>query len=134
MLAPDLDDQTVEALGKLSEALEWVERSRGALYDFHQKIGHADLTLGDAIELFEKAGHTEQAELLRTTLLGRNVLPGRWTYQIMEEYDTGYWSVFRDVEQAARDALAGGRKHVFEARMKADERTRAGREVWADGA
>src|SRR5690606_3294937 len=31
-----VDDDTVAAVGKLGEALEWVERARGRLYDFHQ--------------------------------------------------------------------------------------------------
>ena len=36
-----VDDATVEATGKLSEALEWVERARGHLYEFHQLMGRA---------------------------------------------------------------------------------------------
>lgn len=37
---PDgVDDATVEALGRLSEALETVERARGCLYAFHQLTG-----------------------------------------------------------------------------------------------
>lgn len=45
---PDgVTDAEVEALGTLSEALEWVERARGRLYDFHQLSGHADLLLGE---------------------------------------------------------------------------------------
>ncbi len=37
---PDgVDDRTVEALGKLGEALERVERARGHLYSFHQMCG-----------------------------------------------------------------------------------------------
>jgi len=122
---PDgVDDATVEALGKLSEALEWVERARGHLYEFHQLSGHADLTLGEAVDQLEEAGHDELAERLRTELVGRNVLEGRWTFQVMEEYDDGYWSVFRDLEKQARDELVQGRRHLFEAAMKERERTR----------
>ena len=40
-----LDDATVEALGKLSEALEVVEDARGHLYGFHRLTGMADLAL-----------------------------------------------------------------------------------------
>ena len=39
---PDLDDATVEGLGKLSEALETVDQARGLLYGFHQLTGKAD--------------------------------------------------------------------------------------------
>ena len=41
-----VDDATVEALGKLSEALEVVEDARGHLYGFHRLTGTADLALG----------------------------------------------------------------------------------------
>ncbi|HWN27988.1 MAG TPA: hypothetical protein VNP37_13555, partial [Actinomycetospora sp.] len=44
----DLDEGTVEALGKLSEGMEFVERARGHLYAFHQLSGTADLTIGQA--------------------------------------------------------------------------------------
>jgi hypothetical protein len=50
------------------------------------------------------------------------VLPDRWTFQIVEEYDDGYWSVFREYENKARQTLAGGRRHLFEADMKSRER------------
>ena len=52
-----LDDATVEAVGKVSEALECVERARGDLYSFHQLIGHADLMLGEACDMLRAAGH-----------------------------------------------------------------------------
>lgn len=121
---PDgVDQATVDAVGKLSEALEWVERARGRLYDFHQLSGRADLLLGEAVEQLRAAGHPQVADRLDEELVGRNVLEGRWTFQIMEEYDDGYWSVFREHEQAARDALTRGRRHLFEAGMKEDRRT-----------
>src|SRR5690349_8080387 len=34
-----MDDQTIDALGKLSKALETTERARGHLYSFHQLTG-----------------------------------------------------------------------------------------------
>ena len=125
---PDgLDDATVEALGDISEALEAVERARGHLYSFHQLSGTADLTLQKGVEGLRKAGHVELAEEIEADLVGRNVLPGRWTFQIVEAYDDGYWSVFRRYEHKSREMLAGGRRHLFEARMKERERTRGRR-------
>ncbi|WP_306206476.1 hypothetical protein [Actinoplanes sp. RD1] len=118
-----LDDTTVEALGKLSESLETVERVRGHLYSLHQLVGKADLGLDEAVALFRKAGHTELAERIERDLIGRNVVPGRWTFQLVEEFDDGYWSEFRVVEKAARDELAGGRRHLFEAEMKERRRS-----------
>src|SRR5436190_24214227 len=40
--APLADSETVDAVGKATEALEYVERARGHLYAFHQLIGRAD--------------------------------------------------------------------------------------------
>jgi hypothetical protein len=129
-----VSDTTVEALGKLSEALETVERARGRLYDLHQLIGHADLMLDEAVRLFGDAGHPKLAERIRTELVGRNVLAGRWTFQIVEEFDDGYYAVFKELDRAARDELIQGRRHVFEAEMKEARRThgRPGHEAAPD--
>jgi len=121
---PDLDDTTVEALGKLSEALETVDQARGLLYGFHQLTGKADLLLQDAVELLRKARHDALADDLDRDLVGRNVIADRWTFQIVEDYDDGYWSVFRGFDERARTELAGGDRHVYEARMKQAERTK----------
>jgi hypothetical protein len=120
---PDLDDATVEALGKLSEALETVDQARGFLYAFHQLTGKADRLLQESVELFGKAGATELAGDLDRDLVGRNVIADRWTFQIVEDFDENYWAAFRAFDQRARDELAGGDRHVFEARMKQRERT-----------
>jgi hypothetical protein len=121
-----VDDATIEAVGKLSEALESCERARGQLYAFHQLTGKADIELGEAVEKLRQAGHDEVADRIETDLLGRNVLAGRWTFQIVEDYDDNYWSLFRRLEQGAREQLTAGRRHIYEARMKERERS-AGR-------
>ena len=123
-LTPDgVDDLTIEALGALSDALETVERVRGHLYSVHQLTGTADLKLDRAIDLFRRSGHPEVADRIETKLVGRNVIAGRWTFQIVEDYDDGYWTPFRRVESEAREQLVGGRRHLFEARMKQERRT-----------
>ena len=115
------DPATVDALGKISEALEKVERARGHLYSFHQLSGSADQALQEGVAMLRAAGHDELAEEIDAGLVGRNVLPDRWTYQVVEEYDDLYWSVFREYENRARQSLARGRRHLYEARMKDDE-------------
>ena len=120
---PDLDATTVEGLGKLSEALETVEQARGLLYGFHQLTGKADRLLQDAVALLRSAGHTALADDLDRDLVGRNVVADRWTFQIVEDYDASYWTAFRGFDARARDELAGGDRHVYEARMKQRERT-----------
>lgn len=125
---PDgVDDDTVEAVGSLSEALEYVERARGHLYSFHQLMGHADLLLGETCDKLRDSGHPDIAEVLNTELVGRNVLEGRWTFQVVEEFDDNYWSVLREHERTVRDQLMGGHRHVFEAEMKQRRRTKGHR-------
>jgi hypothetical protein len=113
-----VSDKTVEALGKLSEALETVERARGRLYDLHQLIGHADFMLDDAVALLREAGHDELADRVAGEIVGRNVIPGHWTFQLVEAFDDHYYGPFRDLERDARDQLAEGRRHLFEAELK----------------
>lgn len=123
-------DETVAAVGKASEAMEWLERARGHLYELHQLVGHADLLFGDAADMLEEAGHQEQADRLRDEVVGRNVIHGRWTFQMVEDFDDGYWSAARTNERRLCDELLEGRRHVFESEMKEDRRSkgRAGHE------
>ena len=122
-----VSDETVEALGKLSEALEVVENARGYLYAFHRLTGMGDLTLGEAVDLLRKAGHEDLADRIERELVGRNVIEGRWTFQIVEDYDDGYYALFKELESTAREELVGGRRHLFEAEMKEDLRTHGAR-------
>jgi hypothetical protein len=118
-----LDDKTVDALGKLSEALEAVEVARGHLYAFHRLCGTGDLQAGEAVEMLRDAGHADLADKVETELIGRNVLQGRWSFQIVEEYDDGYYATFKTLERLAREQLADGKRHLYEAEMKEDRRT-----------
>jgi hypothetical protein len=117
------DDTAVAAAGKMTEALETLERARGHLYTFHQLIGETDFKLDEALDLLREHGSDELAERLSRDLIGRNVLSGRWTFQIMEDFDDGYWSTFRDLERAVRDELVDGRRHVYEAELKEQRRS-----------
>jgi hypothetical protein len=115
-----LDDATVGALGRLSAALETAEDARGHLYTFHRLSGRADLDLQDALDAFRAAGHEALADRVGEVLVGRNVITGRWTFEIVEDYDANYIAAFRAAEQAARSAF-GAEPHLAEADMKADE-------------
>ncbi len=117
-----IDDATVDAVGKIGEAFELLERARGALYEFHQRIGWVDDTLGEGLEQLRTAGHTELADELATTWLGRNVLPGMWTFEVVEAFDRTYYAVAVDGERRVRETLMEGRRHVQEAERKAQRR------------
>lgn len=119
----DWHDATVDAVGKLTEALETVVRARGHLYSFHQLTGHADFLVSDAVTLLAAAGHADLAERLSTDFVGRNVLPDRWTFQVVEDYDDCYYGPFVEWERRIRETLVGSARHVYEARLKARRRT-----------
>lgn len=121
------DPAVVDALGKLSAALEVVEEARGFLYAFHRRSGEADLGLQDALLALRECGGDAAvvAAEVDATLVGRDTNQAGWTYQLVEFYDDTYWSAFRAADQCARDRLAGGVRHLFEARMQHEE--------WQDG-
>jgi len=121
---PGADEATVRAVGALTAALEVAEEARGMLYAFHRLTGRADNELADALDQLDAAGHPELADQVRAELHGRNVIQGRWTFQVVEDYDDSYWQVFRHWERTVRDELLAGRRHVHEAAMKERNRTR----------
>jgi hypothetical protein len=117
-------DELVEAVGKVSEAFEYVERARGHLFSFHQLMGHADLVFGEAADQLAIAGEADDAERLRAEVVGRNVIDGRWTFQIVEEFDELYYRDVRDELRRLEQDHMGGRSHVYESEMKEDRRSR----------
>lgn len=120
--APD-DERRARAAGTVTEALETIERARGHLYSFHQLTGRADLMLDDAVSQLRELGEAELAEHISHDLVGRNVLPGRWTFQVVEDYDDGYYRCFQEIERLVRRRLTGGRRHAYETQLKERRRT-----------
>jgi hypothetical protein len=133
---PDgVDLATVEAVSKVTAALEVAEHARGMLYAFHRLIGRADNELQAALDQLESAGHRDLADQTRVDLVGRNVIADRWTFQIVEEFDDGYWQTFTSWERRVREELLEGRRHVYEAQLKEANRTHhhPGHEARPDG-
>jgi hypothetical protein len=116
----------VLASGRFAEALAYVERARGHLYSFHRLVGEADFLLDEVIDNLTLAGKEELAGKVADELRGRNVLPGRWTFQVVEEFDDGYYAEFQQLEATVRGDTTGGRRHVLEAELK-ERRRSAGR-------
>lgn len=125
-----LDPAVTEAVGRASEALEYVERARGHLYSFHQLIGRADILFGEAADLLRDAGEPAAGDAIERDVVGRNVLDGRWTFQVVEEFDRLFHQPVTDAVRTLERDLQDGERHVFEAQMKEDRRTqgRAGHE------
>ena len=120
---PDgVTDETVAALGELSAAFEVIEEARGHLYAFHRRSGKADLALQEAVDHLRKAGHPELADEIDQVLVGRDVVPGLWTYQLVESYDRTYYDVWQAVVEKA-ERLGGGVPHLAESGMKVQEQS-----------
>jgi hypothetical protein len=118
----DASDAVAEAVGKVTEALETVERAPGHPYSFHH-TGRADLQLDAAVAKLHELGQADLAQHISRELIGRNVLPGRWTFQVVDDYDDGYYRCFREVESLVRSRLTDGRRHASEAQLKERRRT-----------
>ncbi len=102
----------------LSKALETTERARGRALRVPPADRHCRLPGRDAVRLLREAGHGTEADLLEREVLGRNVIPGHWTFQIIEEYNRTYYQRFADLEHRLLHDLAQGRDHIQEAELK----------------
>ncbi|MGQ0632614.1 MAG: hypothetical protein ACT4P1_16465 [Sporichthyaceae bacterium] len=110
----------VLAAHHLGEALEYIERARGHLYSLHQLIGHADGMLDQVIEELEAAGRADLVTEVRSRIFGADVLEGRWTYQVIEEFDDGFYAAWLAVTEKVRAECADGTRHLREAAMKVE--------------
>ena len=120
---PGVTDELVEAVGKATEAFEYIVRARGHLYSLHQLIGRADFLIEEAADLLERAGSSSEADELRQEIVGRNVLDGRWTFQIVEEFDDLYYRCVEDAVTKLVDELMAGTRHLHESELKDQRRT-----------
>ena len=100
-----------------------LEEARGHLYAFHRRSGKADLELQQAVDHLRKAGHRELADEIDEVLVGRDVVPGLWTYQIVESYDRSYYDVWKAAVEKAERVAGGGTPHLAESDMKVREQS-----------
>jgi hypothetical protein len=112
------DADTVDAVGKATEALEYVERARGHLYAFHQLIGRADFLFEESASRLAEAGHREEAVSLWRNVVGRDVLEGRWTFEIVEQFDDDYYEASHAEVIRLEQRLVGGRRHAHEEALR----------------
>ena len=112
------DPETVDAVGKATEALEYVERARGHLYAFHQLIGRADFLFEESSLRLAESGHREDADLLWQNVVGRDVLEGRWTFEIVERFDDDYYQTARSEVLRLEERLVAGRRHAHEEALR----------------
>jgi hypothetical protein len=106
-----------------------MERAWGHLLACHQEVGHSQITMFDAADKLEAAGHHELATRLRSHHAVEDALPGRWTYQMVDEFRERLLMSIREFEEEGRNRLSGGVRHRAEARQKAEQQPEARTEV-----
>ena len=89
----------------------------------HDETAEPRFRPGDQIVCTPYGSGKVIASHIEDDLVGRNILEGRWSFQVVEEYDANYYAPFKEHELAARADLVDGRPHLFEAEMKEDRRT-----------
>ena len=112
------NDTIVDAVGKASEGLEYVERARGHLYAFHQLIGRADALFEESARRLAAQGCTDRAGSLWRNAVGRDVLEGRWTFEVVEHFDDDYYTSVRSEVLALEEMLVAGHRHAHEEVMR----------------
>ncbi|MFB6149367.1 MAG: hypothetical protein ABEJ48_06850 [Halobacteriales archaeon] len=112
---PDLTDRERAAIHELELGVEWFERAHGNLLAFHHATGHAMDHLREAETRLRACGHESLANQLRDEFLPRGVIDDdRWSYDVLETFES---LILGDVRDLRRDTLAdltGGRRHVAE--------------------
>lgn len=118
------EDSAVEALHRVELGLEWFHRAHGHLVAFHHNTGHAMDHFAAAEALLRDRGEDDLADELRDEFLPCGVLGDRWSYDVLESFQSGLLDDAEGFEERARDELADGDRHVAE---RAQERAWKGR-------
>lgn len=112
---PDLTAAERKALHSVELGVEWLHRAHGNLVEFHHKTGHAMDHLADAEGQLREAGHDALADVLRDEYLPRGVIDeGRWSYDVLEDFQEGFLATLTEFEERTREDVADGHRHVTE--------------------
>jgi len=125
----DLTETEVEALHEVELGVEWLHRAHGELVAFHHDTGHAMEHLAVAERLLRESGHEALADDLRDRYLPRGVIDGeRWSYDVVESFESGFMADVTDLSERARREVGDGRSHVAERRQERRWKRRAERD------
>lgn len=123
---PDLTPMETEALHEVELATEWTQRAHGHLLAFHHAVGHGMDHLDSAEPKLRESGHERLADRLRDDLLPRGVTDDdRWTYDIVEAFQTAFLADVTAFGEDAHEQLADGQRHVAERSQETTWRSRA---------
>ena len=110
-----LDGPERSALHQIELGIEWLHRAHGHLVTFHHNTGHAMDHFAAAERELRESGQTELANSLRDDLLPRGVIDeDRWSYDVLEDFESGVYADLVSFDRRAHDEIADGQRHVAE--------------------
>lgn len=116
---PAIDDETESALHELELGIEGLRKGHGYLVQFHHVTGHAMEHFSEAEANLRDAGYDDLADHIRDDILPRGVFGSdRWTYELVESFETGFLRDIESFERNTRDEIADGERHIRERRMQ----------------
>jgi hypothetical protein len=122
---PDLTDDEQTALHELQLGVEGLHRAYGHLLAFHHAIGRSMDHFAAAEPHLRRAGHTAHADAIRDQHLPAGVIDDRWSYELVEAFEAGFFDEVTAFEAAVRADVAGGQTHVTERAQQQAWRERA---------
>jgi len=126
---PDLTDAEVDALHEVELGVEWLRRAHGKLVEFHHNTGHAMEHLAAAETRLRESGHDDLADEVRDRYLPRGVIDDhRWSYDVLESFETDFMVDLTAFEERARDHVADGHRHIAERQQEREWKERSRRE------
>jgi hypothetical protein len=115
-----------EALHELELGLECLLRAQGHLIEFHHATGRGMDHVAVAEDLLRESGHDELADEIRDGHLPSGVTDDdRWSYAVLEGFQSGLLADAKAFEERARREVADGQRHVTERRQEREWRDRA---------
>jgi len=121
----DLTDGERAALHELQLGVEGVHRAYGHLLAFHHAIGRSMDHFASAEPELRAAGHEAHADAIRDCHLPAGVIDDRWSYELVEAFETGFLADVAAFDAAVRADLASGQSHVTERAQQRAWRERA---------
>jgi hypothetical protein len=123
---PELSDDAVAALHELELGVEWLHRAHGHLLAFHHNTGHAMEHIAEAEHHFRECGREDVADAIRREHLPRGVIDDdRWSYDVLECFESGILAELNRFEVAVREDVADGVRHVAERQQEREWKQRA---------
>jgi hypothetical protein len=121
----NLNETEREALHDLQLGIEHLHRGYGHLLAFHHEVGRGMERLNDAHGELRAAGYDDWADTLRDDLLPSGTVEEKWTYEVVEAFADGFLAPTVEFEEAVREGLASGQRHVTERQQQRAWRERS---------